>query len=70
MVSFNHDDVIFLLNKWDSLLDDDEKETFFERSKKVIGSIWEKVQDDRILRLSMNKVCTRSSFLRIHILFI
>lgn len=70
MVSFNHDDVIFLLNKWDSILDDDEKETFFERSKKVIGSTWEKVQDDRILRLSMNKVCTRSSFLRIHILFI
>lgn len=62
MVSFNHDDVIFLLNKWDALLHDDEKETFFEESKELIGSIWKKVQDDRILRLSMNKVCTRGFF--------
>lgn len=62
MVSFNHDDVIFLLNKWDTILPDDEEKTFFEESKELIGSIWEKVQVDRILRLSMNKVCTSNSF--------
>lgn len=57
MVSFDHDDVIFLLNKWDTLLDDDEKDTFFESSKKHISNIWKEVKPDRILKLSMNKVC-------------
>lgn len=55
MVSFDHDDVIFLLNKWDTLLDDDEKDTFFESSKKHISNIWKEVKPDRILKLSMNK---------------
>lgn len=43
MVSFNYDDVIFLLNKWDVFLYDDEKEMFFEELKEFIGSIWKKV---------------------------
>lgn len=43
MVSFNYDDVIFLLNKWDIILFDDEEKMFFEELKEFIGSIWEKV---------------------------
>lgn len=56
MVSFDHDDVIFLMNKWDTLLDDDEKDTFFESAKENLSSIWEAVKPQRILKLSMNKV--------------
>lgn len=33
MVSFNYDDVIFLLNKWDIILFDDEEKMFFEELK-------------------------------------
>nr|XP_034322479.1 uncharacterized protein in xynA 3'region-like [Crassostrea gigas] len=55
MVSFDHDDVIFLLNKWDTLLDDDDKYALFESTKEKISSIWKAVRPERILKLSMNK---------------
>lgn len=58
MFSFDHGDVIFLLNKWDTLLDDDEQYTFFETAKEKIRSIWKSVRPQRILKLSMNKVLT------------
>lgn len=68
MISFNQKDVIFLLNKWDTLLDGDEKLTFYEKIQKEIQSIWKEVGPGRILRLSMNKVWSHSSI--IYIFFI
>lgn len=56
MVCFDHDDVIFLLNKWDTLLDEDDKDSFLKTTEEHLGSIWKDVKDDRILKLSMNKV--------------
>lgn len=56
MVSFDHEDVIFLLNKWDTLLEDDEPNIHFEESRKRINSIWKEAKPTRILKLSMNKV--------------
>lgn len=57
-VSFDHDDVIFLLNKWDTLLDDDDKYALFESIKEKISSIWKAVRPQRILKFSINKVLT------------
>lgn len=70
MAGFDHGDVIILLNKWDTLLDDDEKDTFFESTKIHLDSIWKEVKPNRICKLSMHKVCTRSLFKRIYSLFI
>ncbi|XP_065922696.1 uncharacterized protein in xynA 3'region-like [Magallana gigas] len=55
MVSFDHEDVIFLLNKWDTLLEDDEQKIYFEDTKKRIRSIWKETKPTRILKLSMKK---------------
>lgn len=55
MVSFDPHDVIFLLNKWDALLEDDDKEEFFESTKTQLNTLWENVKPSRILQLSMNK---------------
>lgn len=57
MVCFDHEDVIFLLNRWDTFLDDDEKDAYFESIKERLRSIWEEVEETRILKLSMNKAC-------------
>lgn len=54
MVCFDPDDVIFLLNKWDTLLHDDEKEMFFKTTEEHLRHIWKDVKSERILRLSMN----------------
>lgn len=62
MVSFDQDDVIFLLNRWDNFLDDDDEEAFFQRTKMHISSIWKEVKSERILKLSMKKVCKCSLF--------
>lgn len=62
MVSFDHEDVIFLLNKWDTLLEDDEPNIHFEKTLERIKSIWKEAKPTRILKLSMNKV-------NIHVLF-
>lgn len=64
MVSFDHEDVIFLLNKWDTLLEDDEQKIYFEDTKKRIRSIWKETKPTRILKLSMKKV-----YVHIHVLF-
>lgn len=58
MVSFDHDDVIFLLNKWDSIIEEEKKDEFFKSAKKNISRIWEAVKPQRILKLSMHKVLT------------
>lgn len=47
MVSFNLNDVIFFLNKWDIIVYVEEKncEEYFEKIKKVICKFWKEVDD-------------------------
>ena len=56
MVCFNPEDTIFLLNKWDTLLEDDDKETFLKETKEKLHSIWEEINDNNILEISAGRV--------------
>lgn len=58
MVSFNPKDVIFLLNKWDTIAHVEEKnrEEYFEKTKKVIRKSWKEVDDSYIFQISAVKV--------------
>lgn len=56
MVSFDYEDVIFLFNKWDILLEDDEQKIYFEDIKKCIRSIWKEIKFICILKFFMKKV--------------
>lgn len=58
MVSFSPEDVIFLLNKWDTIAHESVQklENFFEQSKKSLHKNWEKVDDSCIFRISAKKV--------------
>lgn len=61
MVSFSPEDVIFLLNKWDTIDHESVQklENFFEQSKKSLHKNWEKVDDSCIFRISAIKVAKR-----------
>ena len=58
MFCFSPEDTLFVLNKWDSIEDDEEKEEYFESTKTKLQSIWREVDDKHILKLSATKVCT------------
>lgn len=60
MVSFSPKDVIFLLNKWEtlSLNDANEQEEFFKETKKSLQKTWKEVDEDCIFRISAKKVPT------------
>lgn len=56
MVSFSPNDVIFVLNKWDSLCLETElkKQRYIEKAMEAIRNIWKEVDDSCILKLSVN----------------
>lgn len=58
MVSFSPEDVIFLLNKWDTISHEDveQQETYIEKTKKCLHQIWKKVDDSCIFKFSAKKV--------------
>lgn len=58
MVSFNPEDVIFLLNKWDTLSHEDEEllENYFEETKEKLRKVWNDVDESRIFKISASKV--------------
>ena len=58
MVSFSPKDVIFLLNKWDTISneDDDQLESFMEETKECLHKWWKDVDDSCIFRTSATKV--------------
>lgn len=58
MVSFSPEDVIFLLNKWDTISheDDDQLEKFIEETKECLHQWWREVDDSCIFRVSASKV--------------
>lgn len=55
MVSFSPNDVIFVMNKWDSLFMETEvkKNKYTENAKKSLRTVWRDVADDCILQLSL-----------------
>lgn len=56
MVCFKPEDTIFLLNKWDVLLEDDDKVNYFEKVKKTLQSEWKEIDDNNILKISAGRV--------------
>lgn len=58
MVSFSPKDVIFLLNKWDSIAheDDEIQEAFLEKTKLNLRKSWKEVDDSCIFMISAQKV--------------
>ena len=56
MVCFKPEDTIFLLNKWDTLLEDDDPPTFLKETKERLHSIWEEINDNNILPISAGRV--------------
>ena len=56
MLSFNPKDVIFVLNKWDTIPDVRQRDAFFEEIKNVILAEWEEVDENHIIKLSAAKV--------------
>lgn len=60
MVSFSPEDVIFLLNKWETLSHNDtnEQEEFFKETKEFLQETWKEVDEQCIFRISATKVPT------------
>lgn len=58
MVCFDPNNVIFLLNKWDSLIfcDEDTEDGVYGSIVKKIGNFWKKVKDDYVLKSAAGKV--------------
>lgn len=58
MVSFCPEDVIFLLNKWDTLSDEDEREIekYLKKSKEILHRYWEELDESCVFKISATKV--------------
>jgi predicted GTPase len=56
MHSFNPEDAIFLLNKWDTLVLKKRKTDLFEETKRKLHNIWEEVDDKYILKFAAARV--------------
>lgn len=62
MQSYNPEDVLFLLNKWDTLYqrDVDLKGMLFDEAKLILRKTWRKVDDSRIFKIAVGRVFTFS----------
>lgn len=62
MQSYNPEDVLFLLNKWDTLYqrDVDLKEMLFDEAKLILRKTWRKVDDSSIFKIAVGRVFTFS----------
>lgn len=56
MICYDPEDTLFLLNKWDSIPDEEQRKEHFEEAKHSIHKIWEEITDSHILRISAAKV--------------
>lgn len=67
MVSFSPEDVIFLLNKWDTLSDEEEKkkEEYFKKSKETLHEYWEEIDESVIFQISATKVINTTIFVKL-----
>lgn len=61
MVSFSPEDVIFLLNKWETLSHNDanEQEEFFKETKESLQVTWKEVDEQCIFRISAKKIAQK-----------
>nr|XP_022304157.1 uncharacterized protein LOC111111453 isoform X2 [Crassostrea virginica] len=55
MCCFNAEDTIFVLNKWDTIEDDEEKDEFFESAKTKLCTLWKEIDEKHILKLAAVK---------------
>nr|XP_022307813.1 uncharacterized protein LOC111113814 [Crassostrea virginica] len=62
MFCFSPEDTLFVLNKWDSIEDDEENEEFFESTKTKLQTIWREVDDRHILKLSAIKALKQNIY--------
>lgn len=60
MVSFDPSDVIFLLNKWDSLIfsDDEPEDEVFNNILRKLKQLWVNVTVRNILKFAAGRVCS------------
>lgn len=72
MVSFSPEDVIFLLNKWDTLSDEDEKkkEEYLKKSKETLHEYWEEIDESFIFQISATKVIYTTTFVKLFKLYL
>lgn len=57
MVSFDPSDVVFLLNKWDSLIFEEEsEELFYKTMKDNVRNLWKDARGDYILKSAGGRV--------------
>lgn len=65
MMSFDPKDVIFLLNKWDTIAHVEEEllEKYFETAKQVIRESWKEVKDSCIFQISAVKVSKTKNYM-------
>lgn len=63
MVSFSPEDVIFLLNKWDTISHEDveQQETFFLKAKECLHQTWKELDDSCIFKFSAKKVLKKKA---------
>lgn len=61
MVSFNPKDVIFLLNKWETIahVKENNRDEYFEKNKTCIRTSWKETDDSYIFQISAVKVSKR-----------
>lgn len=64
MVSFSPKDVIFLLNKWDSIAHEDNEiqEAFLEKTKLNLRKSWKEVDDSCIFMISAQKALENTEY--------
>nr|XP_022309972.1 uncharacterized protein LOC111115502 [Crassostrea virginica] len=55
MICFDPEDTLFLLNKWDAIPDEEQREEHFKEAKRRIHDIWEEITDKHILKISAAK---------------
>ena len=56
MCCFSAEDTIFVLNKWDTIEDDEGKDEFFESAKTKLRTLWKEIDEKHILKLAAVKV--------------
>lgn len=65
MVSFDPSDVVFLLNKWDSLIFEEEsEELFYKTMKDNVRNLWKDARGDYILKSAGGRVKTMETYER------
>ena len=52
MPCFSPDEAIFVLNKWDTILEEDHRREFLDITKEKLHDLWEEIDDNNIFKLA------------------